>query len=859
MQASLRRSLAITLVTILAGSVLPLRARAEDYAVLVSVSRHAFSKYDLPMAAVNREVMEKALGAVGIKQIQVLENERVNPSSIRTLLELVLPRRLNEGDRLFLYFTGHGMAVDVSGAPVRAYFTFETTKDENDKYRTDTLITDLDLESWLKPLRDKGIEVLFIRECCFNGRGYSEALSEAAPADPDKITVMSVADIELSAASLDQAAHAVEGEDKRFVGIFTQELASQMQSTSRTYLTAAELATAVEKRVAERQVGQTPQRGGNPDKFSTFLVFDRRVISLTIKTLDAFNKDAVEGAEVRWGATVQGMTPLKIDRLPRDPGRIYPEIAKEGYEPISPVIELDRVASHQEVKFELKPACAEVVGRVVEASGKDLKGVVVSFEMAGAQARPERLFDTEEKTGDQGEFSLLLPPGHAYNLVLFGGGGSVLARLPIAEGNPLEAKHVRGRPYDMGPLKVTMQREGPTYAEKRFQDKFDMAREALDKKDYRNALLGAEQARVFAEGVENEDSKKSLQERVALLRERIVNEQRRAECSELLTQAQAALQAQDYEGAEALVNKVLALDSANFDAKAMQVEIDFNRPVPSAAGDATSGEAASGEGERRIPDRTLTGRGAAGDLRTHKLPDNTREAEMVYVPAGEFTLGDQTGGGDEDEQPSRRIKIAKGFYIDRSEVTWRQYRKFCDDKNRKYPEGHRKGVREDLPVVNVSWFDAADYAEWAGKRLPTEAEWEYAAKGPEAAMRFFPWGNEREAARANNPDSTRKDRDWERYLKPPGTSGSAGASWCGAEDLAGNVWEWCNDYYAEDAYSKLRPGQVDPKGPTSGTMRVTRGGAWTSSLDGCRVTNRNGAKPTVGFTYVGFRCVWDPQ
>jgi len=179
---------------------------------------------------------------------------------------------------------------------------------------------------------------------------------------------------------------------------------------------------------------------------------------------------------------------------------------------------------------------------------------------------------------------------------------------------------------------------------------------------------------------------------------------------------------------------------------------------------------------------------------------------MALIPAGYFIMGtDETDDEGRalalglekpwfaDESP-RQTLYQKAFYIDRYEVTNRQYYIFCqatDCKppvgwhNWKYPEG-----QGDLPVTNVSFFDASAYAQWAGKRLPTEREWEKAARGPEGSL--YPWGDEMQFSAANVSRSPRRKRG--QGLKPVG-SHPAGASYYGVHDMIGNVWEWVWDYY----------------------------------------------------------------
>jgi len=226
-------------------------------------------------------------------------------------------------------------------------------------------------------------------------------------------------------------------------------------------------------------------------------------------------------------------------------------------------------------------------------------------------------------------------------------------------------------------------------------------------------------------------------------------------------------------------------------------------------------------------------------------------AELVWVPPGNFLMG---GGHCSDEEPVHRVTLS-GFWLYRHEITTGQFARFVEASGRR-AEGDwaryaRRGPRH--PVVGVTWGDAVAYARWAAARLPTEAEWEYAARGPEG--RQYPWGR--------GFDETRETRCCNADNLGPGQpptfpvgSFPAGASWCGGLDLTGNVYEWCADWYSGSYYASS-PAR-DPPGPASGAMRVVRGGSWNYFHDYCRANTRAARAPDFHADDVGFRCAISP-
>jgi formylglycine-generating enzyme required for sulfatase activity len=275
---------------------------------------------------------------------------------------------------------------------------------------------------------------------------------------------------------------------------------------------------------------------------------------------------------------------------------------------------------------------------------------------------------------------------------------------------------------------------------------------------------------------------------------------------------------------------------------------------------------------------------------------------MVYIPAGEFQMGstdeaiqaavdqcvadglarDRCEGSYDDEQPVHPVAL-DAFWMGQTEVSVAQFREFVqavgyrteaerqgwgwvltreaweqvEGANWQHPDGPDSRTSDEHPVVQVSWNDATAYCAWVGARLPTEAEWAYAARGP--GGRIYPWGDAFECARGNFDDETRVDA----YVVPGGTgcdgyvrtapvgSYPTGASPYGVLDMAGNVWEWVADWYG--IYPEGR--QVNPTGPEMGASRVVRGGAFITGPNVLRAANRYHHEPAYRCNEIGFRCV----
>jgi len=221
--------------------------------------------------------------------------------------------------------------------------------------------------------------------------------------------------------------------------------------------------------------------------------------------------------------------------------------------------------------------------------------------------------------------------------------------------------------------------------------------------------------------------------------------------------------------------------------------------------------------------------------------------EAVFIQGGTFEMGDHFRVGESDELPVHQVSLSD-FYMSTTEVTVEQYKAFCRQTERKMPQ-QEEGSKEDNPVVFITWFEANDFCEWVGGELPTEAQWEYAATARGLVMKY-PTGNEIDQGMANFSGTGKKDR-WNR-LAPVA---KFPANMLGIYDLAGNVYEWCYDYYKSDSYSI--PAYLDPRGTATSMFKVLRGGSWYHDKEQLRCSDRFRYMPVARMSFVGFRVVWD--
>ena len=240
-------------------------------------------------------------------------------------------------------------------------------------------------------------------------------------------------------------------------------------------------------------------------------------------------------------------------------------------------------------------------------------------------------------------------------------------------------------------------------------------------------------------------------------------------------------------------------------------------------------------------------------------------AIMVWVPEGTFLMGSQNRTAYPDEKPVISVQLS-GYWMYKYPVTVGQYKKFCQATGHPMPATAPSwGWRDDYPMVNVTWKDAMAYCAWAGVTLPTEAQWEYAARG--RMGRLYPWGNSFDASRLwfspSGRDSAASVHRTENISESP----------FGIVDMVGNVWQWCLDWYDGEFYAAAPPSRnpndllhnpqlIDPPGPARGVEKVLRGGSWShrpsiAASNFFQASRRYYAMPDRGDTERGFRCVFN--
>lgn len=274
----------------------------------------------------------------------------------------------------------------------------------------------------------------------------------------------------------------------------------------------------------------------------------------------------------------------------------------------------------------------------------------------------------------------------------------------------------------------------------------------------------------------------------------------------------------------------------------------------------------------RVAERLIDNPAAWAEFKRLKEVKKEVEGTMVTLPSGEFMMGSDyafiEGEANLNEVPRHKVKV-DGFQIDALEVTNSQYRLFSDETGRGYPPNPEWNrfyflTKPNYPVVNVTWYDADAYCKWAGKRLPTEAEWEYACRAGTETETW--WGNirppeGRKVANVADVTGLLKYSYWvimEGYNDGYAETAPVGSyepnPW-GLYDMLGNVWEWTADWY-DPGYYKKSPVE-SPNGPKKGKYKVIRGAGWDKEPWFVRSAYRNFYDPTHTYYTFGFRCVRD--
>jgi sulfatase modifying factor 1 len=277
------------------------------------------------------------------------------------------------------------------------------------------------------------------------------------------------------------------------------------------------------------------------------------------------------------------------------------------------------------------------------------------------------------------------------------------------------------------------------------------------------------------------------------------------------------------------------------------VDIETGKIVNSQTMDFSGGkEKMITEGMRNLARYFTTGKTAApatlqATRATESIVDKQSSVEFILIPGGTFYMGNTFPGGFDNEKPVHQVTVSD-FYLGRTEVTVAQYRRYCRATNAAMPKEPPWGWQEDEPIVNVSWEDASGFCSWAGGRLPTEAEWEYAARS----------GGQEEQWAGTSNETEVDDYIWygQNSNQKANSVAAKRPNGLGLYDMSGNVWEWCADCYA--VYSS-EP-QIDPTGPLKETnFRIWRSGSYLAGVIYTRCTRRASSPSDQKIEWLGFR------
>lgn len=757
-------------------SLTSVQAVAEDRALLVGAGRYASERWPLPSVEENLRIFEKSLvNDVGIPPecVQTLVDSAVTRTGVmRALKELA--RHAKSGDRLFFYYSGHASKVIIGGAPVRALFTWDTIENADASgFDSESLITDVDLKRWMRPLKNKGVLIIVIREACFSGGGYSRDISSFAPGNPPMRQL--AGHFELSACDVGQAAWALEGAQPPralFTAAVVDALGSEMQK-----ITIKSLAEMVRRSVSIRKSGQTPVLDceGSLDPASVNLV-DRTLVDLIVEMYDAVTGQPLGGAEVvvtipgegrRW----RGIGPeARLNGVPRRP-ILYPWLEMDGYMSQSRRVEVAPKERVIHIRSDLEPELSLITGRIELVGPGTLTGVRVTYE-SGAKPADARHVDSEVRPRGDGSFSLRVPAHGACRLLIVRG-AETLASLKIDQGRALvpvryfekAGEQWAGRTYEVGLVAVKLSPQVPdlTEAEQVFEDYLTGAEDAEERGELEESLrfyrLALDAAGMVADGERRDD----LMRRAIKAVEKIEAGLTSSRYEALVEDAKSALGSNDVESARKLANKALEINPQGVMARILLKDADSRKISDSRSREKTIAEIA---GFSFFREEAFTCRGSTRQVKIY-THDRTG-LEFALIPEGSFY-----------NYWEQKTVTVESFLICRTECTQKAWDRIGGNDDRRWHG-------DDLPIERVSWNGCSEWCRKAGLRLPTMIEWEYAGRGgtplylnyyfgdSESDLVYHSWYGGNSGMRTHRVAQKRPNA-------------------FGLHDVHGNVYEWCQD------------------------------------------------------------------
>jgi len=766
-----RALLAVIFIFLLSG-----HASGEDRALLIGAGRYASAKWDLPSVEENLRIFQKSLiEDVGVPpaNISIVVDAAVTRTGVMRALK-VIARQAKSGDRLFLYFTGHATKVLMGGAPVRAFFTWDTIEnDDGAGFECESLLTDVDLKRWTKPLKEKGVLVAVIREACYSGGGYSQDISTFAPGRPPSRQM--VGQIELSACDVGQAAWTLAGAQPPRA-LFTAELVEVLASDEQV-ISFQTLAESVQTRVSRQQSGQKPvlDCDGTVDPANIILV-DRTLVDLVVEVNDAVTGQplrevkivvTIPGEDKRWSGIGSR---ARLNGVPRRLV-LYPWIEMNGYVPESKRIEIapkERVIS---IRVDLDPELAVVTGKLEIDGPGSLAGIRVAYE-SGAEPVDARHVDSEVRPRGDGTFRLKVPPRGACRILAVKGAETLVA-VDIEGGRKLDPARFfnttsgkwAGRSYDAGVITLKAERPAPelSEAERVFEEYLTGAEDAEERGDLETSLrfyrLALEAAGMIADPPRRKDLTRRALEAVEKIEAGLVSNRYEV----LVKSGKEALQSGDLEKARLLADEALAINPEGVMAKILLKD----------AGSRMAGKGAKDQKRAAaVPGFTFLGKQSflcRGKSTSVEVYSHDRTGlEFVLIPEGSIYNYWQ-----------QKTVTVESFLMCRTECTQAAWDKVGGNDDR-----HWRG--ENLPIERVSWDGCTEWCRKAGLRLPTLIEWEYAGRGGAPLYLNYYFGDSESDLVYNAWYGGNSGMRTHRVAqKRPNAFG--------LYDVHGNVYEWCQD------------------------------------------------------------------